>query len=152
MPDIQDLKDYFDHILIYPCEENGQRLVIAHSIRTDQIGVSRTVDEAIFELLKAIHELLAEWKKDKEVRVLQQAPADVNEKFLSPNIRPIPHYILESAINRFHEFLKGDLTWHPDEDDLPNQANFPFYQPDNGDEPLYGNIAARDVAGELVGC
>ena len=70
---------FSDEWVIYPSELETGRYV-AHSLRTDQVGVGKCVLDAYIELARCIRSVLREATRDKRIQVYQPAPQEVWEK------------------------------------------------------------------------
>jgi len=88
---------YADLWVIYPSRlEPGQ--YVAHSLRTDQVGVGDCVLDAYLELAANIRGLLREAKRDPRIEIYQEAPPAIWK--LAAKARPLPREIEEIAAQR----------------------------------------------------
>ena len=67
---------FVDAFVVYPSLDDPGWFV-AHSLRTDQIGVDDSVEGAVCELVLALKALFEEHAKDPSVVVEDPAPDDV---------------------------------------------------------------------------
>lgn len=111
------VRDNFeDIVVVYPAEEPGQ--FVAHSIRTDQIGVAPTPHEALIEVLHALYDLFEEARKDRRVEIQRLAPPEVRERFFESATK-VPDEVWNQILRRFAKSNdKGDDYWEPIPDTL----------------------------------
>ena len=83
--------------VLYPSKTDKGRYV-AHSLRTDQIGVGDCIVDAYCELVKAIHALLQEAQRDATIDIYQDAPDDIWA--MLNDARKLPDEIAEIAALR----------------------------------------------------
>ncbi len=104
---------FLDVFVVYKSEhEDGQ--FVAHSVKTDQIGMGGTVDEALYELFAALAVLVEEAKDHPgEVVIWQPAPPDIINKMLTAE--RLPDAILNRVRSRFRARLSTE--WVRDDDD-----------------------------------
>lgn len=136
-------KNYLDHFVVYRSLDEPDKFV-AHSIRTDQVGVSDDIEDAIYELFHAIHVLLEEAKHDSSVAIQHLAPSHVIELFLK-KAQPLPEPILRRIQERFRRSASHRaLEWKPDSaDDEDDEAEL------GKDDSFFGNVCLPEV--EAVG-
>jgi hypothetical protein len=84
-----------DACVIYPSKE-GRGKYVAHSLRTDQIGVGDSLLDAYVELLRALRALYADARNDPRVVTDRLAPDDVWK--MLPVARRLPRELEENAI------------------------------------------------------
>ena len=80
-------KSFEDILIVYPSDCDPGKFV-AHSVRTDQIGVGDNAVEAICELFSAVRDLLEEAAKDTSIVVECLAPDEVLRKFATAHKIP----------------------------------------------------------------
>ena len=74
-------KFFFDALVVYPSEDGSGRFV-AHSLRTDQIGVDDSIEGAVQELAFALVALFEEHQRDRSVQIECPAPDNVQQLFI----------------------------------------------------------------------
>ena len=80
-----------DEFVVYRApEDEGQ--FIAHSIRTDQIGMADTVGGAMYELLVALQNLYTEHARNPEIRVERTALESVQRLYFNSDPLPEPYW------------------------------------------------------------
>ena len=89
--------------VIYPSREDHGRY-IAHSLRTDQIGVGECIVDAIVELTIALRTLAKETKRDPHLNPYRDAPTEVWD--MLNRAKKLPAEVLEVAAMH----LKGRNT------------------------------------------
>jgi len=107
--------DAFEDILvIFPSEGDVEEgLWVAHSVRTDQVGVGHDPIEAVRELAACVRELLLEAASDDRVRVEQLAPAEVIRRI--SGARPLPEEAWARIKSAIGSCLIHDVDyWTPD--------------------------------------
>ncbi len=96
-----------DIIVLYPSVDDVEPgLWVAHSARTDQVGVGHDLIEAIRELALSVRTLLEEAAKDPTVRVEQPAPLEVLRKLQGATSLPKP--LLERVRAALHSYMRKD--------------------------------------------
>jgi hypothetical protein len=101
------MKNHGDDIaVLYRSEEDS--VWVAHSLRTDQVGVGNRIVDALADLIRAVDAVLAIAHADKTVAYLREAPADIQK--LRDSAKCLPGEIYEVA----HKMARGQ--W-PDEID-----------------------------------
>lgn len=100
---IQNLEDHF---LVYPSEQEVDK-VVAHSLRTDQVGVGNNAEEAIYALFRAMINLIDEVEKDPKVEWLQPAPEPVRARF-GETMQKVPAELMARIIHRVRSNDSGE--------------------------------------------
>lgn len=97
------MSDLFtDALVVYPSAEDSGRFV-AHSLRTDQIGVDDNVEGAVYELFLAIKGLFEERRRDPRVVIEKPAPAEIQQLYVSlrkTKRRPLPDELMTRIFAR----------------------------------------------------
>lgn len=144
-----DISMFPDHFVVYrSTEEEDERRYVAHSIRTDQVGMGDDMEEAIVDLFAALRTLFAEAERDPRVVVAQKAPEEVVDRFLeSPRL---PDEIWSRVFSRLRGIRhEEEGYWQPDvEDDEEEVAAQELEEAATVDEPLGRNFTRSDL--ELV--
>src|SRR5438876_4446658 len=99
------LRDFRDSVLIYFSEEDDSW--IAHSLRTDQIGLGDDVVTALSNLIRAIDSLIELCKEDRTLALFRDAPADVKKRARAA--KPLRRELYEIA------HLKARGKWPDDQ-------------------------------------
>lgn len=104
-----DTDSFVDNFVVeYDRYDNG--LYAAHCMRTDQIGVADSMEEALWRLSQAVIDLLYDDAKEDNMCVWQGGPTD-----LEPI--PIPDNVRESIRRRFEKRRhEPQDEWIPDDD------------------------------------
>jgi len=89
-----------DTCVIYYSRED--KCWVAHSVRTDQIGMDDCVVHALADLMRAVEQVLRIAGEDRTIAVLRDAPAKIRK--LAESARPLPQEISEIA----HKMVHGD--------------------------------------------
>jgi len=107
-----------ESIVIYSSKEDA--CWIAHSLKTDQIGTGDRIVDALADVLKAIHLIQDEARKDSSLAVYRRAPKDILAK--AKKAKRLPNDIFEVA----HKMVHGDwpADWNPPEPKRENVAAF----------------------------
>lgn len=103
--------------VIYPSQEDEGKYV-AHSLRTDQVGVAECIVDSLVELVVALRTLMKERRRDPRIDIYCDAPAEVWE--MLNHAKPLPKEIEEIAqmrldgrqSNRLKQYLKSTVR-HP---------------------------------------
>ena len=105
-----------DEFVVYRAPDPGDDgLFIAHSIRTDQLGMAETVGGAIYELLVALRKLYEEHEKDPAVRIDRMADESIQALYF--NSDPLPEKYWHEAKSRLSNESDGeDQDGHGDGD------------------------------------
>lgn len=98
----EEAKDFVDYYVVFPSEDDPG-LYEAHSIKTSQLGVGHTVEDAVYELAAAMIDLLGEAAKPKynhEFGIYKMAEDHIVQKFLAPDTRAVHEAIIERIKGR----------------------------------------------------
>lgn len=141
------LANWADHFVVYRSKDDDGRYV-AHSVRTDQIGIDETVVGAVHELYTALRALIEEAQRDPNVVVFQQAPEEVVNTFLrAPKLRDDLWAEIRTRIHLPKLPKQDDDYWEPD---LESQAQG-ISDVDLGDsDSCWRDVAREDVLLEAV--
>jgi hypothetical protein len=105
-----------DTLVIYRSQEDG--CWIAHSLRTDQVGVGDRIVVALADAIKAVHQVSDLAAGDSTIRLRREAPPDVQE--MARRAKPLPREIYEIAHKMVHgqwpEYLHTDIKPQDDVD------------------------------------
>ncbi|HLL89737.1 MAG TPA: hypothetical protein VK324_10555 [Tepidisphaeraceae bacterium] len=93
-----------DQIVVYLSKEDGCWL--AHSLRMDQIGAGERIVDALADLIRGVHAVLANATEDESLAYLREAPEEVQA--IARQAQTLPAEIYEVA----HKVATGE--W-PDE-------------------------------------
>ena len=94
-------KPFVDTCLVY--YEPADNVWIAHSLKTDQIGVGDCVVDALVDLMAGTRNLLNLAKKDKSIAIFRKAPAKIANR--AKKAKPLPDVIFQIALERFTNSL-----------------------------------------------
>lgn len=95
-----NIKPLMETCLIY--ESRKDKCWIAHSLRTDQIGIGNGVVEALADLLIAVDQLLELAEEEDNIEIFRPAPAAIQNK--ARTAQRLPKEIYEIA----HRKARGD--------------------------------------------
>lgn len=103
--------------VIYPSQQDEGKYV-AHSLRTDQLGVGECIVDALVELVLALRTLLKERRRDTRVDIYRDAPAEVwdmlnHAKRLPKEIEEIAQMRLEGKHPARMKRLLQNALRHP---------------------------------------
>ncbi len=87
-----------DEVVIYPNHEDGGW--IAHSLRTDQIGIGDSIVESLADVMRAVDQVCRAAEKDETLAYLREAPGDIKE--ILARAKPLPKEIFEVAHWKVH--------------------------------------------------
>lgn len=87
-----------DECVIYYSKQDG--CWIAHSLRTDQIATGKCVLDAYVALLSVIESLLQVATMEKDIRILREAPKDIQAR--AERAIPLPGDLCDYAYKRIH--------------------------------------------------
>ena len=103
-----------DQVVIYFSRADDRW--IAHSLRTDQIGVGDCIVDALAEMIRVVDHLLAEAQADPTIAVLREAPAAVKKGAAKAKV--LPGELFEIA----HKKATGNWPAGLEVDVKPDQA------------------------------
>jgi len=86
-----------DTTVIYPSVNDG--CWVAHSLRTDQIGIGKSPFEALVNLIQALC-LLTEDSDDKTLKIFRDAPPEIQE--MVNHAEKMTYEVYEIAYKRVH--------------------------------------------------
>lgn len=101
----EESNGFVDYYVVFPSEDDAG-LYEAHSIKTSQLGVGHTVEDAVYELAAATIDLLREAAKPEyegKFGIYKTAQDEIVQKFLSPDTRAVH----EAIVNRVKQRLKA---------------------------------------------
>jgi len=104
-----------DRVVVYPSSED--QCWVAHSLRTDQIGVGDSIVEAVVDLVGAVRNLIAEAAKDERVQVGQDAPPEIQR--LAESAEKLPDSIISVITQRVCG--PWPKSWPTDVQDIPQR-------------------------------
>jgi hypothetical protein len=102
-------KHQADSVVIYFSTEDD--CWVAHSLRTDQIGVGERIVDALANVLKGIYLIQEEALKDGSLAVYREAPKEIQA--LAKRAKNLPNEIFDVA----HMMVHGEWPkdWNPPE-------------------------------------
>ena len=104
--------EFEDIVVVYP-SEHDKGLFVAHSLRTDQVGVADNPVDALLELCLAVRDLLEEADRNSRVVVEKVAPEAV-QRILIERAKWMPDQIWEEVQRRLHTQQGCDADyWEP---------------------------------------
>lgn len=68
---------------------------IAHSLRTDQIGIGVDLSRALADLMQAVNQIMQAASEDPSLDILRDAPAEIRQ--LAKRSKPLPREVYEVA-------------------------------------------------------
>lgn len=110
-----DISRFADHFVVYRSQED-EGLFVAHSVRTDQVGVADSVVEAVHEMYCSLHALLEDARKDKNLQIDQLAPDPVVKLFLAAEWLPDEDWGKIRSKVALHKAVVDDDDWELDLD------------------------------------
>jgi hypothetical protein len=117
MAGARNIRPFDDIAVIYFSKEDGAW--VAHSLKTDQVGIADSQVNALAQLIRLVHALCDEAESDPTVRVFEDAPAEVHA--MAKKSKKLPGEIFEVA----HRKAMG--RWPEEwtvESDTDNQTSF----------------------------
>ncbi len=137
-----DIDRFVDYFVAFPSKQVPNHFE-AHSLKTNQVGIGESVQEALFELVAGVRDLVIEASKkhDKEFCVWQSAPPEIVKIFLGNDTERIPSSLLQQVKQRFA--APAEASWVKDEsDDVDLEADLADRLCDwKHDSPLTGQIS-----------
>ena len=85
-----------DMVVIYSSEEDGGW--VAHSLRTDQIGIGGGIADALAEVMRAVTSVCILAAKDRTIQYLREAPENIQQ--LADASDALPREIYEVAYRK----------------------------------------------------
>jgi len=112
-----------DTIVIYRSEED--ECWVAHSLRTDQLGVGPRIVDALADAIKAVGQVAEVAASDPTIALFREAPPRIQE--MARRARPMPTEIYEIALKmargQWPEYLEPDITPHGTDELFEIQVN-----------------------------
>ena len=106
---------FFDHFVVFPSEE-VPHFFEAHSLRTDQIGMGETVEEALLELFSALRDLVIEASRNTtEFNLWHPAPDEIVQRFLNTKSYGLSESVVAHITKRL---AAGQSEWTPEPEEL----------------------------------
>ena len=120
-------RGFADILVIYPSHDDVEPdLWVAHSVRTDQVGVGHDPVEAVRELAIAVRTLFEEAHKDARVLIEQPAPVEVLKKMAGGE--PLPEPMWERMKAAIEACIHHDPDyWSDGDDEAPEWVESTFY-------------------------
>jgi len=94
-----------EKILIY--YSHSDKCWIAHSLSTDQIGVGDCIVEALMSLIKAVCFVVEDGFKDNTLKILRDAPKDIQQKI--SKAEKLPQEVYDIAFKMVHGEWPQDI-------------------------------------------
>ena len=92
------IRPFEDQCVIYFSKEDDNW--IAHSLRTDQVGIGDCIIDALADLIKAVNSIIKEAAKDQTITVMREAPANIQK--LLGKADELPREMVEIAYKKVH--------------------------------------------------
>jgi len=116
-----------DRVVVYASTED--QCWVAHSLRTDQIGVGDSIVEAVVDLVRAVKNLMESAVKDDRVQVCHEAPPEIQE--LADSAEELPRSIIDVVTQRVHG--PWPKNWPPNVQNIPTRKRAAYFHELRGD-------------------
>lgn len=125
------MKGFKELVVVYPSSDQGVdgEVWVAHSLRTDQVGVGQDPVEAVRDLCFAVKTLLEEAESDKTVRVEQPAPIEILERY--HGAQPMPDELwkrIQAAIQACIHHQDKEYWSDPEDSSADEWDDSAFYR------------------------